>query len=235
MRKQLAAVGLTAGLAVGGVAGFAFTSGTAAVGAQDETTTTAPVSAPTKADRPDRSGRIQETLRPLVEDGTITQAQADKVTDALVAASPDRDHGDRGGPWGHGGFGLGLDVAAKALGITADELRTELQKGSSIADVAKAKGVDPATVTDALVAEATTRIDEQVANGKVTRDEADQRIAELKDRIAAMVNGELPAGGPGAAGGPGRGHGEFGGRGGWGHGPTGGDERPNEAPTTTEG
>jgi len=235
MRKQLAAVGLTAGLAVGGVAGFAFTSGTAAVGAQDETTTTAP--APTKADRPDRSGRIQEALQPLVEDGTITQAQADKVTDALVAASPDRDHGDRGGPWGHGGFGLGLDAAAKALGITADELRTELQKGSSIADVAKAKGVDPATVTDALVAEATTRIDEQVANGKVTRDEADQWIAQLKDRIAAMVNGELPAGGPGAAGGPGRGHGEFGGRGGgWGHGPMGGDApTPNEAPTTTEG
>lgn len=236
MRKQLAAAGLTAGLAVGGIAGFAFTSGSSAVGAQDGTTTTTAPSAP-KADKPDRSARIQETLKPLVDDGTITQAQADKVTDALIAAQPEGGKG--GGPrGGRGGFGIGLDAAATALGITADELKAELKDGTSIADVAKEKGVDLSKVTDALVAEATTRINEQVTNGKLTQEQADERIAQLKDRITSAVNGEFPAGGPGGGGPGGRG-----GRGGWGHGPSSGAPGapegdaapPAEAPPTTEG
>ena len=200
MRKQLAAVGLTAGLAVGGVAGFAFTSGTAAVGAQDETTTTAPVSAPTKADRPDRSGRIQETLRPLVEDGTITQAQADAVVKAISDAGPPQ--GGQGGPGGRDGQrgGPGAEAAATALGISADDLRTELQSGKSIADVASEKSVDVQTVIDAMIADLKTHLDEEVASGTHTQAEADQRLADATEHITAMVNGEKPAGGPGQDG-----------------------------------
>lgn len=47
-----------------------------------------------------------------------------------------------------------LETAAGAIGITADELRAEMQAGKSIAAVAREKGVDPATVVDALVAKA---------------------------------------------------------------------------------
>lgn len=225
MRKQLAAVGLTAGLAVGGVAGFAFTSGTAAVGAQsDTTTTTTTTSAPTprpKGERPDPTARLQKTLKPLVDDGTITQVQADKVVETLIAAKPAKP--DRGGRRGPGGFVMreGLDTVAKALGVTRDELKADLQKGESIAAIAKAKGIDLSKVTDALVGEATARVDAQVTKGKITQAQADKRIAALKDRITAMVKGELPSGGPGA--GPG------GRTGGWGHGPRG-SHGPDQAP-----
>ena len=239
MRKQLAAAGLTAGLAVGGVAGFAFTSGSSSVGAQDGTTTT--VATAPKGERPDPSTRIADALAPLVADGTITQAQADKVTQALLAARPDGGPGGRhGGDGRHGG--PGLDAAATALGITVDDLRAELQKGSSIADVAKAKGVDVSKVTDALVAEATKRIDERVAAGKMTQAQADERLAQIKDRITAMVDGKLPEGGPGF-GGPGFGGPGMGGRG---HGPGEGHDDDSDGapgapgpdgsvPTTTQG
>jgi hypothetical protein len=229
MRKQLAAAGLTAGLAVGGVSGFVFTSGSTAVGAQDETTTTTAPAAP-KADRPDRSQHIKDALQPLIDDGTITQAQADKVTDALIAAQPEGRPGgwDHGGPRGGkgGGFGFGgLDEAATALGMTADELKSALKDGSSIADIAKDKGVDLAKVIDALVVAAKERVQQQVADEKLTQEQADERIAGLTERITALVNGERPEGA--RRGGP------DGGSGGWGHGPK--DGAPADTTTTTEG
>jgi hypothetical protein len=57
---------------------------------------------------------------------------------------------------GHRGMGMrmgmGLDAAATAIGITTDELRTELQAGKTIAQVAQAHNVDPQKVIDVLVA-----------------------------------------------------------------------------------
>jgi polyhydroxyalkanoate synthesis regulator phasin len=56
--------------------------------------------------------------------------------------------------------GPGLEVAAEAIGITEDELATELRSGKSIADVAKANDVDVQKVIDALVAEEKARLEE---------------------------------------------------------------------------
>lgn len=237
MRKKLAAVGLTAGLAGGAVAGFAFTANSGIVGAQDGTTTTtvapgqAPTDAPADGQRPDRSAHLQEALKGLVDDGTITQEQADKVVEALLAAGPKGGMGGPGGPgggFGKGHGGPGLEAAATALGLTEDELRTELQAGKTIADVAKDKGVELSVVVDALVAEATDRINQQVTDGKITQAEADEKLSTIEERITARLNGEMPDGAPGF-GGPG------GGFGGPGHrGP--GDGAPGDAPgapTTT--
>jgi hypothetical protein len=110
------------------------------------------------------------------------------------------DRGGRGGPGGpggpHGGRGEGLEATAEAIGITADELRTALMDGQSIAQVAEANDVDVQTVIDALVARADERLDEAVENGRLTEAQASERAAELEERITAHVNGERPAGGP---------------------------------------
>ena len=68
--------------------------------------------------------------------------------------------GPVGGPGGgpRGRFGHGLETAAEAIGITVEELRTALEDGQTVAEVAEANDVDPQTVVDALVAEATERI-----------------------------------------------------------------------------
>lgn len=95
-------------------------------------------------------------------------------------------HGGRGGPGGGGG--RHHTAAAKVLGLTEDALRTELQAGKSLTDVAKAKGVDKAKVVDALVAEAKTRLAEAVKSGKLTQAEADTRSADLADHIAQEVD-----------------------------------------------
>jgi hypothetical protein len=208
--RRLAVFGLTAGLLGGGAAGLLMT-GTTLAGAQTadpNTTTTAPATpAPAAgATKTPRADWAKSVLDGLVADGTITQAQADKVLAGLQAARPAKGMGKARG------FGK-LDAAASALGMTGDELRTALQGGQSLAAVAQAKGVDVAKVVDALVAQMKAHLDQRVASGKHTQAEADQMLADARARIQAFVNGEAPAGGPGLGFGPG-GHGHRGPKGG---------------------
>ena len=130
---------------------------------------------------------------------TSAQEAEDEGTTDETPAAPD---GPRGGRHGH--LLVGLTAAAEALGLRAEELRTELADGSSIADVAAERDVDVQTVIDAVVAQATAEIDEKVAAGELDAARAEQIEANLDERVTAMVNGE----GRGF-GGPGRG---FGGR-----------------------
>ena len=52
-----------------------------------------------------------------------------------------------------------IRVAAEAIGISPEALVHELRDGRSITEVAEAEGVDPATVEEALLQAAQTRID----------------------------------------------------------------------------
>ena len=209
MNKRLAGTGLAIGLVAGAGAGLiielagnanALSGAPAAVVAAvgDSTTDTA---ATDDGARPDPSTRLQEVLQPLVDDGTITQAQADKVIAALVAAHP--MGGPDGGPMGGGHrghrglIGQGLDVVATTLDITTDEVRTALQNGQSVADLAVSKGKTAQDVIDALVTEATTKINDKVTAGDMTQAQADELIAGLTTGITAFVNGTPPAGMPG--------------------------------------
>lgn len=193
MNKKLVSISLGAGLVVGSAAGLIAVP--AISGAQSTSSTTAAATAP--ADRPDPSVRLNETLKPLVDAGTITQAQADAVIAALKADMP--EHGDRG-PGGKGG--PGMDVAAQALGMTADELHTALDGGQTLAQVASDKGVNVQVVIDALVASATNHINEEVTSGEITQAEADQKLADLTQRVTDRVNNPRPEGGPRGGHGP---------------------------------
>jgi lipoate-protein ligase A len=96
-----------------------------------------------------------------------------------------------------------LATASKVLGITEAELKTELEAGKSVADVAKAKNIDLATVKAALLAEAKAHIDAEVAAGKHTAEEGAAKLAEVTSRIDTMLTtAGLPARGPHGKGGP---------------------------------
>lgn len=207
MNTKILGLGLGAGLA-------ASTLGLIAVPALSSAQTSDPASAATApASRPDRSARLAETLAPLVADGTISQSQSDAVVAALEANGP------KGGR--RGGHGPGLEVAAQALGMTTDELHTALHGGSTLAQVAADKGVDVQVIVDALVASARNHIAQEVTDGEITQEQADQKLADVDQRVTDMVNGVRPERGSqdGAKGGP---------RGG--HGPRGQQGAPADAP-----
>jgi len=112
------------------------------------------------------------------------------TTTAPAAQQPAPPPPDGPGGGCHGG--PGLDAAAKALDMSVDDLRTQLRDGTTIAAVAKAKGVDVQKVIDAMVADETQRIDQAVKDGKVTADQAAKRKTDLAVRIARMVNEGRP-------------------------------------------
>ena len=189
--SKFAALGLTAGLAAGGVTGLVLAvpavAGAQSTGTTTETTPSTP-STGSNATKPDPGSRIADALAPLVSDGTLTQDQADKVVETLKDSFP-----GRGGPGMGRAGGIALDTAANALGMSADDLRTALRDGQTIAQIAQSKGVDVQTVIDALVAEAKTRLDERVTAGDITQAQADQRLADLTQRITDAVNNGFPA------------------------------------------
>jgi hypothetical protein len=104
----------------------------------------------------------------------------------------EQGEGEGRGPCRGGGRGRHLEAAAAAIGIEEDALREALQNDQTIAQVAQANNVDPQTVVDALVADVSARIDQKVADGDLTQAEADEKKAELPERMTALVNGEKP-------------------------------------------
>jgi hypothetical protein len=102
---------------------------------------------------------------------------------------------------------LDLSVAASTIGVSEADLKTALQSGQSIADVANAHGVDPQTVIDALVADAQQHLADDVSSGRLTQDQADQISADLAPHITDAVNQAGLRGGPGGGGCPGMGDG----------------------------
>lgn len=232
MNKKWAALGVSLGVLGGGAAGFAATSNSTPAGAervatpaQATDTTVADTGSTDDTDRDqDHADHLGEILAPLVEDGTITQAQADAVIGALTEAMPDgRGHG-RGGMGGGPGFDGGrLAEIVESLDLSIQEVMEALRDGTSIAELAEQQGVEIDTIIESAVAALKEHLDEEVAEGDLTQAEADERLAEATESITAFVEGDLefPMGGFGGMGG--RGH-----HGGFGH-----DDDHSDATTTT--
>ena len=83
---------------------------------------------------------------------------------------------------------VGFEAAAKALGLTPEQLRAELMAGKSIEDVAKAKGVDLKNVQSAIVAAEKAAIDQAVKDGKLTPAQADKLKAALDKRADKIMD-----------------------------------------------
>ena len=148
--------------------------------------------------------RLNVTPQTLQDD--ISKARQD-------AGLPDRGQGQgfpgafgRGGPRGFGA-GLDLNAAATAIGITPQQLRTELQ-GKSLSDVATAHGKNPADVATALKNAAHQRIDQMATNRNLSADQVNTMKTQVDQHIDQLMTQVLPQGGPGRPGAFG-----FGGRG----------------------
>lgn len=79
-------------------------------------------------------------------------------------------------------------VLTDALGVGEDVLQAAREAGQSIADVATAQGVSVESVVAAIVENKTSHIQEHVAAGDLTQDEANEKIAGLAERVTERVN-----------------------------------------------
>jgi predicted transcriptional regulator len=126
----------------------------------------------------------------------------DKVLDAELQSAV------KGGR--DGGFRRVQDFTAAAglLGLTVDEVKEQLRANKSLADLAEEKGVDVQKLVDAQIAATTASINQAVADGKLTQEQADKKLANVAEQAEKAVNGKgIDRGHPGGGGGKDRGFG----------------------------
>ena len=196
--------GVAAGLIGGGAVGIALMAPSltnaadadvpaALVAQADDTVDDAP-----PIQRAEPGEKLREILQELVDDGTLTAEQADTVAQHLVENAPKRgEHqGRRAGKRGERRgrvLGQQADALAELFGIDAETLRSELSDGSSLADIADEHGVDVAEVIDLLVNAASDRLDQAVESGRLSAEEAAQKLADLTERVTERVDQAPPA------------------------------------------
>lgn len=131
-----------------------------------------------------------QTVDDLLANGKITQAQADKLKDAINSGKD---------------LGLGRLLAARAkiavavrreivksaadaIGITPAALATELKAGKSIADVAAEHNVSLDTVKSTVTSDAKAKLDKLVAAGKITQAREDKLMQTLANNLDKILN-----------------------------------------------
>ncbi len=82
----------------------------------------------------------------------------------------------------------GAKVAASTIGIDVKTLVEDVRAGQSVADVAKAHDVAPQKVVDAVVTAGNRKIDQAVANGKLSAERATKLKARLPQLVTRVVD-----------------------------------------------
>ena len=139
-----------------------------------------------------RLAGIKSALSGLVTNGTLTQAQADKVATALANKLPKRGMRGPGGRFGGMGMAQAQDAAAKALAMTTTQLRTALQGGKSLATIAKDQKVSVDSLVKAMVTVTEGELATAVKDGTLTQARADKIKSSLTQQITNRVNSVRP-------------------------------------------
>ncbi len=142
--------------------------------------------------------KAEERLTDAVDNERFTQEEADerlagieeRIT-ALVNGEIDlrRHHGHRR----HVAAKLGGAVADR-LGLDGPELMDRLRAGATLAEIAAEQGVPVEDLAAEMTAPIVERLERAVADGHLTQAEADEKLAEIQDRIDDLIAGDLPEG-----------------------------------------
>ena len=144
------------------------------------------------------SSKLSDALKQALMDRVDAAVAAGRITKAEGDALKQRIQSDDfpifGGPgrgfghFGHFGFFGRFEAAADYIGITEAQLRTELESGKTLAQVAQDHGKSVDGLVDALVANAKEKLDSAVSAGRLTKTQADEMLSDLKERITNLVN-----------------------------------------------
>jgi hypothetical protein len=127
-------------------------------------------------------------------EGWLTEDQAEMLQWRMEQG---REFGRRGtmgkdfGGLDRGMMGRGnnlTSIAADELDMSLPDLLTELQSGKSIADVASDKGVDVQDIVDAYMVQLTESLNEAVAEGRITQNQADWQLEQAQERVTDQLN-----------------------------------------------
>ena len=96
-------------------------------------------------------------------------------------------------PMPRGGMQHGADALSELLGLSAEEIHDQRLAGASLPEIAAAQGAGEAELVAALTAGITQQIAQAVVDGKLTQEQADEKLALVTERTTEMINStEMP-------------------------------------------
>jgi hypothetical protein len=130
-----------------------------------------------------------------VADGRLTKAQGEELKKRIESG----DFPLFGPPVFGRGFGFpsvhpffhGLDAAASYLGLSEKQLRSRLESGKTLAQIAKDQGKSVDGLKAALVMDVKDKLDAAVKAGRLTKADEQRALQGLESRIDDLVNGRL--------------------------------------------
>jgi hypothetical protein len=153
-------------------------------------------------------GAATDRIDAAVSAGRLTKQQADELKQRIEQAKglpllgPGLGHlGPMpGGPGPRGrrlpgpgfGFGLGIDGAAKYLGMTDRQLFDAFRGGKSLAQVTKDKGKSVEGLKAAIKSAETARLDQAVKEGRLTDAHRTRILSGLDQRLDDLINLTAP-------------------------------------------
>ena len=136
---------------------------------------------------------LTDRVDKAVADGRLTKEQGAELKKRIAA-----DEFPLFGPPAFGPhFGAphpffhGLDAAATYLGLTDAQLRSRLNSGKTLAEIAKAENKSVDGLKTAMQKEAKDKLDAAVKAGRLSKDEENQVLKDLDSRIDDLVNAQL--------------------------------------------
>jgi len=131
------------------------------------------------------AGRFADVLSGLVSKGTITQQQADAVSEALTD-SWEQERTERQAD--RDARKAQIDALLEdTLGMDADAVRAQIQAGKTLREVAGDSADELAAGMLDLLA---TRLDTAVTEGRITQAQAEETLSRAKKRADAWVAGD---------------------------------------------
>jgi lipoate-protein ligase A len=141
-----------------------------------------------------------EIIEDKVVEGALTEEQATKLKERIEEYGPLSVIGLKHRV-GHRAICLGARLvvvsAAEVLGKEPAEVAEAVKSGESLAEQAEAQGVSVDDFTAALLDAVKAKLDEKVAEGKITQEQADRALAAIEEHIDRVVQfGGAGEGGP---------------------------------------
>jgi len=138
-----------------------------------------------------------EMLEEAVAVGKISPEDAEQIR-KRIEESRGLGFGLRG--WRVRALGGIVSSVAETLDMTPSEIFQDLRQGQSLAEIGQAKGVSTDTLKSAILTAAGEKLDQAVANGKLTQEQADKITARLTDNIDKILNWKRGSAGAGLSG-----------------------------------
>ena len=142
---------------------------------------------------------FNDRIDAAVKAGTLTKQQGDAIKARvkqsgglpLLGGAPGFRHGPGfGGPGGD--HMATLTAAATYLGLTQAQLRTQLESGKTLAQIAKAQNKTVAGLKQAMLSAAKKDLDADVTAGRITKAQEAQILADMSTRLDDMIQNGAP-------------------------------------------